>query len=255
MKRVQGALIIGIVLTTLFAVPIGRAWGDASMMTLGAKTLVNYKGLFALPDFSLFFRLDLIGSLKIALWPVIFAFLFTDMFDTLSTFMGVSEAAGLLDENGEPRNIRQSMTVDAVSTVLSGLFGTSAGTSYIESAAGIEQGGRGGLTAVAAGLLFLPFMFFSPLLDVVPQIATAPVLVLVGVFMMKPVLHINWDRLEDAIPAFMALILIPLSFNITKGILWSFLTFTVIKIAIGKWREVSPALIIIDILAILSFVV
>jgi AGZA family xanthine/uracil permease-like MFS transporter len=135
------------------------------------------------------------------------------------------------------------------------LFGTSAGTSYIESATGIEQGGRRGLTAVVAGALFLPFMFFSPLLSVVPAVATAPVLVLVGVFMMGPVLEIRWKRLDDAIPAFLSLILIPLTFSITQGILWGFLSWTAIKLAMGKTGEVSPTLLVIDCLGVLSFFV
>ena len=149
-------------------------------------------------------------------------------------------------------DIKQSLIVDALSTVLSGLSGTSAGTSYIESATGIEQGGRTGLTAVVAGALFLPFMFFSPILSIVPAIATAPVLVLVGVFMMKPIMQIHWEQFDDAIPAFLAMILIPLTFNITKGIIWGFLTWTVIKLVIGKKKDVSITLLIIDALAILS---
>jgi AGZA family xanthine/uracil permease-like MFS transporter len=114
-------------------------------------------------------------------------------------------------------------------------------------------GGRGGLTAVTAGLLFLPFMFFSPLLSIVPSVATAPVLVLVGVFMMKPVAHIAWDRYEDSIPAFIALILIPLTFSITQGIVWGFLSWTAIRIMMGRFSEISPTLLVIDALAILSF--
>ncbi len=250
-KRVKGALILGIVFTTLAAIPIGRLWGA----TETGIPLVNYTGVFAAPDFSLLFSLDFIGSVQFAVWPVIFAFLFTDMFDSLSTFMGVAEAAGLVDDKGEPRNIKQSMLVDAASTLLAGVFGSSAGTSYIESATGIEEGGRGGLTAAVAGICFLPFMFFSPLLSVVPSIATAPALVLVGVFMMAPVMKINWGAFDDSIPAFLALILIPLSSSITQGILWAFLAWTVIKCSVGKCKEVSPMLVVIDLFAILSLLV
>ncbi len=246
-KNIRGALVIGVIITTLLAIPIGRLWG-------GDTIAVAWKGFFAAPDFSLLFKLNLVESIKFALWPVIFAFLFTDMFDSLSTFIGVAEAGNLKDEQGEPRNVKQSLIVDAVSTTISGLFGTSAGTSYIESATGIEQGGRTGLTAVVAGFLFLPFMFFSPLLSVVPAIATAPVLVLVGVFMMKPITRIHWEQLDDAIPAFLAMILIPLTFNITRGIIWGFLTWTVIKLVIGKKEDVSLTLLIIDVLAILSLI-
>jgi adenine/guanine/hypoxanthine permease len=252
-KRVKGAMIAGIMLTTLMAVPIGRLWGNAAAINFGIPTLVTYKGVFASPDFSLLFKLDLAGSLSLALWPVVFTFLFTVMFDGISTFVGVAEAGNLKDADGEPRNIRQSLIVDSSSSILSGIFGTSSATSYIESAAGIEEGGRGGLTAVTAGLLFLPFMFISPLLSIVPSIATAPVLVLVGVFMMKPVMNIPWEKYEDSIPAFIALILIPLTFSITQGIVWGFLSWTAIKIMLGRFSEISPTLLVIDALAILSF--
>lgn len=255
MRRVPGALILGIGLTTLLAIPIGRIWGDASTISPGGvATLVSWSGLFAPPDFSLMLKLDFLGSLKLALWPVIFSFLFTDMFDSLSTFIGVAEAADLTDENGEPRHIKESLIVDGVSTTISGLFGTSPGTSYIESATGIEEGGRTGLTAVVAGLLFLPFMFISPLLSIVPAIATAPALVLVGVFMMKPVQKINWGQLDDAFPALLALLLIPLTYSITQGIVWGFLSWTVIKVLNGKMQEISLTLVIIDLFAVVALI-
>lgn len=254
-KRIRAALIIGIVLTTLLAIPIGRLWGNAADINFGVPTLVTWKGLFAAPDFSVLFALDLTGSLSLALWPVIFAFLFTDMFDSLSTFIGVAEAANLVDKEGEPRHIKESLIVDGFSTTISGLFGTSPGTAYIESATGIEEGGRTGLSAVVAGLLFLPFIFLSPLLSVIPDIATAPALILVGVFMMKPVLKINWMHFDDAIPAFLGMLLIPLTYSITQGIIWGFLSWTVIKLAVGKKHEVTPTLVVIDAFAILALIV
>ncbi|MHB2154155.1 NCS2 family permease [Calditrichota bacterium GD2] len=252
-RRVHGALVMGIIFTTLLAWPIGRFWGDATAL-FGQPTLVELKGFMSRPDFSLIFSLDLYGSLKLAFLPVIFAFLFTDLFDSLSTFIGVAEAGRLLDENGEPRNIKQSLIVDAFATLISGILGTSSGTSYIESATGIEEGGRTGLTAVVAGALFLPFMFFSPLLSIVPSIATAPALVLVGVFMMQPVAKINWFKYDDAIPAFLSFILIPLTYSITQGIIWGFLSWTAIKLLIGKKQEVSPTLLAIDLFAILALI-
>ncbi|UFH57357.1 NCS2 family permease [Spirosoma sp. KNUC1025] len=251
-RDVPGAIIIGIVLTTVAAWPIGRFWGDASAVNFGQKTLVNFQGILAAPDFSLIGKLDLIGSLSWSLWPVIFAFAFTDLFDSLSTFVGVAEAGNLEGPDGQPRNLNQSLLTDAVATTLAGLLGTSPGTAYIESAVGIAQGGRTGLTAIVAGCCFLPFLFLSPLLSIIPSIATAPALVLVGAFMMKPVTRINWTQLDDALPAFLALVLIPFSYSITQGLIWGFLTWTIIKVAVGKRTQVPLGLWIIDIFCVLA---
>ena len=245
-KQIKGGLIIGIVITTLLAIPLGRFYGQTE--------IVQWKGVLAAPDFSLLFSLDLLGSLKLSLIPTMFALLFVDLFDSLSTFIGIAEASGLKDADGEPRNLKKSLIVDAISTLISGLCGTSSGSSYIESATGIAAGGRTGLTAVVAGVLFLPFMFFSPLLSVVPSIATAPVLIIVGIFMITPVLNINWNKYDDAIPAFLSIILIPMTYSITQGIIWGFLSWTAIKLLTGKKNEVSPMLILVDFLAILELI-
>ena len=245
-RKVKGALILGIIITTLFAITLGRIWGDAA--------LVNWNGFIDTPDFSLFSKMDLIGSLKLSMFQVIFGFLFTDMFDSLSTFVGVAEAGNLIDENGEPRNIKESLIVDAIATTIAGIFGSSPGTSYIESAAGIEEGGRTGLTAVVAGILFLPFIFLSPLLSIVPSIATAPALVLVGVFMMTPAVKISWHKLDDSIPAFLALLLIPLTSSITQGIIWGFLSWTIIKLSNAKYSEIPLTLLIIDVFCIIALI-
>ena len=145
--------------------------------------------------------------------------------------------------------------VDAFSTTIAGLTGSSPGTAYIESAVGIEQGGRTGLTAITGAILFLPFLFLSPLISAVPAIATAPALVLVGVFMMKPVTKINWLAMEEAIPAFIAMVLIPFTYSITQGIIWGFLSWTILQVAAEKGREISVALWIIDIFAVLALII
>lgn len=246
-RHVKGSTLIGIVATSLLAWPIGRWWG-------GTETVITIENLVARPDFSLLFQLDFVHSLQWSLAPIILAFVFTDMFDSLSTFVGLAEAANLLDENGEPRNVRRSLMVDAISTTIAGLVGSSPGTAYIESAVGIEQGGKTGLTAVTGAVLFLPFLFLSPLLSAVPAIATAPALILVGVFMMKPVIRINWNDLSEAFPAFLAMVLIPFSYSITQGIIWGFLSWTALKLLSGRTRDISLALIIIDIFAILALI-
>jgi AGZA family xanthine/uracil permease-like MFS transporter len=244
LRKVKGAILIGIITTTLLAYPLGRWWGES--------IAINFTGFWSAPDFSLLFQLDLTHSLTWAMVPVIFAFVFTDMFDSLSTFVGLAEASQLLDKNGEPRNIKQSLLTDAASTTLAGLVGSSPGTAFIESAVGIESGGRTGLTAMTAAVLFLPFLFLSPLLSAVPAIATAPALVIVGIFMIKPVTKIDWQQWEEAVPAFLAMVLIPFTYSISQGMIWGFLSWTVLKIASGKHKEVSVTLWIIDIFCIIS---
>ncbi|WP_205503289.1 NCS2 family permease [Rufibacter psychrotolerans] len=249
-RQVKGGILIGILFTTLAAYPIGRWWGLEG--TTGP--LVNLQGVFSAPDFSLFFQLDLVNSLQWAVVPVIFAFVFTDMFDSLSTLVGLAEAANLLDERGEPRNVKRSLMVDAIATTMAGLVGSSPGTAYIESAVGIEAGGRTGLTAVVGALLFLPFLFLAPLLSVVPAIATAPAVVLVGVFMVRPVTKINWGQLDEAIPAFLAMVLIPFSYSITQGIIWGFLSWTALKLISGKKQDVTLPLLIVDVFCIIALI-
>jgi len=254
-KKVKGALILGITITTILSIPIGRWYYDATLSGNPYSTVVSWQGFWAKPDFSLFFSLDLIGSLKFSLLPAMFSFIFVDMIDSLSTFIGVAEASGLKDKNGKPRNLKQSLIVDAISSLMSGLFGTSSGSSYIESATGIAQGGRTGMTAVVAGLLFIPFMFFSPLLSIVPSVATAPALIVVGIFMITPILKINWLDYEEAIPAFLSIILIPLTFSINQGISWGLLCWTILKLFVGKAREITPMLIILDFFAIVVLII
>jgi AGZA family xanthine/uracil permease-like MFS transporter len=251
-RKVKGAILYGILFTTLCAWPLGRWWGTESWSLAGSFPLVKSQGWWAAPDFSLLFRLDLVHSLRWAAFPVIFSFIFTDLFDSLSTLVGLAEAARLLDENGEPRHVQRALLTDAVSTTLAGLFGSSPGTAYIESAVGIEAGGRTGLTAVIAAALFLPFLFLSPLLSAVPAIATAPALVLVGVFMLRPVTNIRWQQPDEAIPAFLAMVIIPFTYSITQGIVWGFLTWTALKLFSGKTKEIGLPLLIIDLLALLS---
>ncbi|MDT0607608.1 NCS2 family permease [Croceitalea rosinachiae] len=249
-KKVPGAMILGIILTTVLAWPIGRWWGDASILGFETPTLVNFQGILAMPDFSLLFKADILGALRYAYLPVIFVFAFTDLFDSLSTFMGLSEAAGRTDSDGNPTNLKKSLFVDAVATLFSGLAGTSSGTTYIESAVGIREGGKTGATAITVGILFLPLLFFSPVLALVPSIASSIALVLVGAFMMKPLTKINWDKTEEAIPVFLTMLLMPLAYSITTGIVFGFLSYALLKISTGKYREINPTLIVICLLSL-----
>ncbi len=195
------------------------------------------------PDFSsALLALDIRGALKLALLPTIVAVFFTDLFDSLSTFIGVASAAGLTDADGRPINLRRGLIVDAVATLTSGLAGTSPGTAYVESIAGIRMGGRSGRASVVTALCFVPCFFLAPLASAVPGYATAAVLVLVGVAMFQSIATIDFSSIEDALPAFVTVVLIPLTLSITQGILWGFLLHALLYTVAGRWREVGAAL-------------
>ena len=195
------------------------------------------------PDFSsAFLALDIRGALKPALLPAIVAVFFTDLFDSLSTFIGVASAAGLTDADGRPINLRRGLIVDAVATLASGLAGTSPGTAYVESIAGIRMGGRSGRASVVTALCFVPCFFLAPLASAVPGYATAAVLVLVGVAMFQSISTIDFSSIEDALPAFVTVVLIPLTLSITQGILWGFLLHALLYTVAGRWREVGATL-------------
>lgn len=249
-RKVNGAIIIGILFTTALAWPIGRWWGDASLINYGSATLVNFTGLFSMPDFSLVGEAAILGSLQYAYIPVIFVFTFTILFDGISTFVGLAEASGLKDPDGTPQNMRKSLLTDAFATLFAGLVGSSSGTAFIESAVGIEAGGRTGKTAITAGILFLPFMFFSPLLSIIPPVASSIALVLVGSFMMIPLAQIHWRRADEAIPCFLTLVLIPFTYSLSTGISFGFISWTVLKLISGKRQEINPILIIITIFSL-----
>jgi AGZA family xanthine/uracil permease-like MFS transporter len=195
------------------------------------------------PDFSsAFLQLDARGALRLSLLPPILAILFTDLFDSLSTFIGVANAAGLTDAEGRPINLRKGLIVDAVATLASGLAGTSPGTAYVESIAGIRMGARTGVASIVTALCFLPCLFLAPLAAAVPGYATAAVLLLVGVSMFQSIAAIDFRSLEDALPAFVTVVLIPLTLSITQGLLWGFLLHALLYAAAGRWREVSVTL-------------
>jgi AGZA family xanthine/uracil permease-like MFS transporter len=195
------------------------------------------------PDFSsAFLKLDVMGALRLTLLPAIVSILFTDLFDSLSTFIGVASAAGLTDASGQPINLRRGLIVDAFATLGAGLAGSSSGTAYVESIAGIRMGGRSGRASVVTALCFVPCFFVAPLAAAVPGYATAAVLVLVGLAMFQMVATINFAAVEDGVPAFVTIVLIPLTLSITQGILWGFLLHAMLYAVVGRAREVSPTM-------------
>jgi len=206
--------------------------------------------LFSPPDFSsVFLKLDPMGALKLALLPAIISILFTDLFDSLSTFIGVSRAAGLTQPDGTPINLRRGLIVDACATFGAGLAGSSPGTAYVESISGIRMGGRTGRASVVTALCFLPCFFIAPLAAAVPPYATAAVLVLVGAAMFQTVVGIDFSRVEDALPPFVTLVLIPLTFSITQGILWGFVLHALLYSVSGRAKDVPLTLWILAVLA------
>ena len=236
-RRSSLAFLAGIFLVTVIA----WAYGDVQ----------KPPGLFSAPDFqTVFLKADILGALKLSLLPAIIALLFTDLFDSISTFMGVAHAADMLDENGDPRNLRQGLIVDSFATFGAGLAGTSPGTAYIESIAGINTGGRTGLTSVFTALCFLPCFFLAPLAGMVPVYATAPVLVLVGASMFGSVSQINFKKIEEGLPAFLTIILIPLTFSITQGILWGFISHVGLYLVVGRRKEIHPVMYALAVVAI-----
>ena len=231
------AFLAGIFVVTLVAWATGRVTTPAS--------------LFSAPDFhTVFLKLDIFGALKLSLLPAIMGILFTDLFDSISTFIGVAHAADLLDEEGNPRNLKQGLIVDSLATFGAGLAGTSSGTAYIESIAGINSGGRTGWTSVFTALCFLPCFFLAPLAGMVPLYATAPVLILVGTSMFRSVSQIPFGKIEEGLPAVLTIILIPLTFSITQGILWGFISHVGLYLVAGRRREIHPVMFVLALIAI-----
>lgn len=207
--------------------------------------------IFSLPDFqSTIFKLDIWGAVKLSLFPAIISIMFTDLFDSLSTFIGVSHAANLVDEEGNPKNLKEGLIVDSFATFGAGLFGSSSGTAYIESVAGIEMGGRTGWTSIFTALCFLPCLFIAPIAGMVPSYATSIVLILVGVFMFRSVKELSLENLEDGIPAFLTVILIPLTFSITQGILWGFISHVALYLLAGRIKEIHPLMYLLALISI-----
>lgn len=252
-KKVKGAFLIGIVSTALLGGIFSIAGWGQTYIDPTFQPMV-FTQLISMPNTEYFLNFDLSAILNPALIIPIFTLAFTDLFDSISTFLGVSEVGGLLDEDGNPKNFKRTLIADSLTTMMSGFAGTSDATTYIESAAGVEQGGRTGLTSIVTGLCFIPFMFFSPLLAVIPGYSTGPILVLLGVLMFRPLMSLDWTDYEEAIPAFIAMIMIPMAYSITYGIVFGIIFYVLLKIFAGKIKEINAWLWITFAFSIFSFV-
>jgi len=226
-KNVRGALLIGIVLTTLIGFP------------LGVTSVPDFSNGLTPPSLSpiLFqFQWDKVFTTDMAI--VLFTFLFVDMFDTVGTLVGVSTKANMLNEKGEVPNCKQALFADAVATTAGACLGTSTVTTFVESATGVSEGGRTGLTALVVAGLFLVALFLSPLFLMVPSAATSPALILVGLFMMSPIKEIDLDDYSESIPAFLTLLFMPMTYSIAEGIIIGMLSYIVLKLLTGNYRQV-----------------
>jgi AGZA family xanthine/uracil permease-like MFS transporter len=196
------------------------------------------------------FKLNILGALKWGFMGSIFTLMFVDMFDSVGTLVACCHQAKMLDERGRIKGLDRLLGVDAAATMMGALLGTSTTTSFAESASGIEQGGRSGLTAVVTGVLFLLALLFIPVVQIVPKYATAPALIMVGLFMMREVTRIDFGNLAEAFPSFIIMVMIALSYSISTGLAFGFVSFVVIELVSGKGRQVKPAMWVIAALSL-----
>jgi AGZA family xanthine/uracil permease-like MFS transporter len=238
-RRIKGALLIGILFSTALASIFGYLERPAEYISLH----INIAPVA--------FHLDILGALKWSLFASIFSLMFMDMFDSIGTLVACCHQANMVDEKNKIKGLDRLLGIDAIATMAGALLGTSTTTSYIESAAGIEQGGRSGLTSVVTGIFFLLALLFVPIVGMVPEYAAAPALIMVGLFMMKEVKKIDFTNIEEAFPAFIIMVMIALSYSISTGLAFGFISFALIKIVTGRGRDIKAAMWIIAVLSTL----
>ncbi len=237
--KTRGALLVGIIFSTILAAILGYIPKPEQWIT---STLNLSKVAL---------RLDIIGALKWSLFGSIFTLMFIDMFDSVGTLVACCHQANMVDEKNRIKGLGMLLGLDAVATMVGALLGTSTTTAYIESAAGIEQGGRSGLTSIVTGIFFLLALVFVPIVEIVPRYAAAPALIMVGLFMMKEVKKIDFTDLSEAFPSFIIIVMIALSYSISTGLAFGFISFAMMKLISGKIRDVKPAMWIIVIFSLL----
>ena len=240
-KNVPGALLVGILITTVIGIPMG---------------LTNFTGVVSMPhsvsDIFCKFEWDQVWSLDMLV--VVFTFLFIDMFDTIGTLVGVCTKANMLTTDGKIPRVKQAFMADAIATTAGACLGTSTTTTYVESAAGVAQGGRTGLTAFVIACCFAVALFFSPLFLSIPSAATAAVLIIVGLFMLEPIKNIPLNDYAEAIPAFVCLILMPLAYSISDGILIGMIFYVLFNLMCGNFKRITPTMYILAVMFILKYI-
>ena len=239
--KLRGALLLGIVATTIIGIPFGvTSWAGGSFLPPSiAPTFLQF-------SFTDVFTIDMI--------VIVFTFLFVDMFDTVGTLIGCATKADILNKDGSIPKCKEALFADAIGTTVGAMLGTSTVTTYVESSAGVSEGGRTGLTSLTVAILFLISLFLSPLFISVPGAATAPALILVGLFMIAPVKDIDFEESTEAIPAFLTILLMVTSYSIANGIMYGALSWIILKLLTKKAKEISPMMVVIAILLLLKLI-
>ena len=238
-RNIHGAILIGIFVTTILAMALGMTPAPQGLGDIVSTSLPHMGETFG--------QLDLAGAWHYGLVSIIFTFTVVELFDNMGTLIGLTTKAKMVKPDGHIENIDKALTTDAVGTMVSAVFGTSTVTSYIESAAGIAAGGRTGLTALAAGVLFLAALLFTPLIGLVPAFATAPALILVGALLMSEVGKIDFGDFTNALPAFLTIIMMPLTSSIANGFAFGFISYTIMKLFAGQYKKVSWIMYLVSI--------
>ena len=245
-KNVKGALLIGIVITTIIGIPMG-----VTILPENFNTIVSMPP--SLKDVAFkFVGFDQIFSFEMLV--VVFTFLFVDIFDTVGTLAGVATKANMLDEEGKLPRVGAALMSDAVGTIVGACLGTSTVTTYVESASGVAEGGRTGMTSLVTAAMFGVALFFAPLFTLVPSAATAPALVIVGLFMMSPITKINFNDYTEAIPAFLTIVMMPFAYSIAEGIVFGMVSYVILKAISGKFKDISLVMWILSVLFVLRFI-
>ncbi|MFB6802673.1 NCS2 family permease [Peribacillus butanolivorans] len=239
-RKVKGAIFIGMIITAVIGYFIG---------------LLNFNGVLSVPPTPVFFDIDISGVFTNSLYSVVFAFLLVTIFDTTGTLIGVTEQAGLTKDGKIPR-AKKAFLGDAIATTIGSLFGTSPSTAYVESSTGVAAGGRTGLTATVVAILFAASIFFSPLISAISSVSaiTAPVLIIVGCFMMEGLAKVNWKMFDDAFPAFAIILTMPLTSSISTGIAIGFITYPLMKLFSGKGKSVHPLIYIFGLIFLVQLI-
>jgi len=242
--KVKGALLIGIFASTLLGIPMG-------------VTHIPEGNLISTPPSlsSIAFQFDFHEIFSMKMLVVLFTFLFVDMFDTVGTLVGVASKANMLDDKGRLPRVKQALFADAIGTTVGAILGTSTVTTYVESASGVAEGGRTGLTALTTAGMFFIALFLAPLFLMVPAAATAPVLILIGSFMLTPIVKVNFDDMTESIPVFLTVIMMPLTYSIAEGIVFGMLSYVALKVLTGRHKEVTMVSYIIALFFILKFII